>query len=394
MFVDLSKQELFMYGIEMCYANAVIRALLSARSTLMHMPTVRALNTAKGGKKDTLGLDSGTEGAIEGVIREFDPDADIITEETVGRRCAGAKTILICDPVDRSKFLRRYIEGFGTWGNDKKVGDLIYHPSREEVWSDVFAGKPELPLTIVSPTSALTCIRDGKPVFTAIVNYLSDRIYIAGPMGVYSVKIPDYREAEAVSKVDLDYIMDRGERIFFPSAARACPSHDDQLRFATFLGKAGYQENFDATAMFHGQVSKEFLHHAEPGGPSRVLYLSDLELGHGPIGFVMSNGEKIGEFVHWLAFAMFGTRRDGQKALRVYEVTSDRPCAKDGVYMSTLPAYSMFQEREGGAHFLDMQKVQALPHPNHFRATIIVTAADNGTVREIMRMNGFREIKL
>ncbi len=391
-------------GIEITYADACIRALLAARRGLMYMPVVQATAFTKYGKRDTRGLDSGTEIAIKEHIRRFKDDAILVTEETdeeFGRHWPANTdfpVVFICDPTDRSKYLDMFLKEASKKeqiGN-KKVGELLYGCNREEVWRNLFApGKDELPLSIVSPTSAITCVRRGRPLFTAIVNYLTDQIFIAGPTGVFSLNLPDYHKTEAVNEINFTFITNHGTRLYFPSATEMCPAQDDHLRFATFLGKAGYQENFDATAIFLGQTPETFRHHAEPGGPSRVLYLSELQKGFGPMGFVMANGEKIGEFVHWLPFVIYGTTHNGQRALALYEVSIERPWTKEGVLMSTSPPYSIFREQDGNhGHYLDVRRLRKFEHPSHFRSTIVVTQADNNPLCEIMGTHCYREIQL
>lgn len=392
-----------MQGIEMFYADACIHAVLAARRALMHMPIVQALGKTRYGKGDTYGLDGGPEIAIKEFIHRLKDDALLVTEETdaqFGSHWSDSTqypVTFFCDPTDRSKFLRLFIERANTSGkDDRKVGELLYGCDREAEWRGIFpAEKPELPLSIVSPSTAITCVRHGKPLFTAIVSYLTDQIYIAGPTGTFMLKLPDYRNTKAVQEIDFAFITNHGQPLHFLPAQEMCPTDDDCLRFSTFLGKPGYQENFDATAMFVGRIPKDFLHHSEPGGPSRALYLSELQRGHGPMGFVMSNGEKIGEFIHWLPFVMNGKSADGQKALTAYEVSIERPWTKEGVLMSTSPPYSIFRERaDRGGHYLDVRRLRKFEHPSHFRSTLVVTQADNGTLRGIMGQHCYREILL
>ncbi len=390
-----------MQGIETLYADACIQAVLAARHALMHMPIEQALGKTRYGKGDTYGLDGGPEIAIKNVIHRLKDDALFVTEETdpqFGSHWSDGTQFPVtffCDPTDRSKFLRLFIERANASGrNSRKVGELLYECDREAEWGKIFPeGKIELPLSIVSPSTAITCVRHGRPLFSAIVSYLTDQIFIAGPTGAFMLKLPDYRNTKAVQEVNFTFITNHGQLLHFLSAQEMCLTDDECLRYATFLGKAGYQENFDATAMFVGRTPKDFLHHTEPGGPSRALYLSELQRGHGPMGFVMSNGEKIGEFVHWLTFVMNGKLADGQKALTMYEVSIERPWTKEGILMSTSPPYSIFRERtDRGDYYLDVRRLRKFTHPSHFRSTLVVTQADNSTLRGIMGQHCYREI--
>ena len=68
-------------------------------------------------------------------------------------------------------------------------------------------------------------------------------------------------------------------------------------------------------------VSK-LLHYAKPGGPSRILYLSNIQPKSHRLGFILANGEKISEWIHWLAFARFAKSHKDESlpALTVFEV--------------------------------------------------------------------------
>lgn len=394
-------------GLARCYADACILAVMSARQSIMHMLIFQALDKTRYGKGvmgDTLGLDGRPEIAIRDVVHRFARDAILITEETDDDTARGwpvdssLPVVFVCDPTDRSKFFAKFLESLKASGHgERHTGEVLYQTDREALWEEVFRNSPsrETPLSIVGPLSAITCIRNGRPFFAAMVSYLTDQITIAGPTGVYTLNLPDYRNKSAVDAVNFELITNHGQRLHFQTAAQACPSQDDHLRFATYLGKSGYAENFDATAIFVGQHPKDYLHHSEPGGPSRVLYLSDLQRGHGPIGFVMSNGEKIGEFVHWLPFVIYGTTQDGQRALSLYEVSIDRPWTKDGILMSTSEPYSLFRMRpDQTGHYLDVRRLRKFSHPSHFRSTLVVTHADNGPLREVMGLQEYREIVL
>lgn len=396
-----------MKAIEIFYANACINAALAARHDLLNMPLHRAVNKSRYGKSDTLGLDGVPEITIRQYVSKVSGDAILITEESDEQFSAhwsemgGAPPIFTSDPTDRSAQFKSFLNLIGkNHLESTKVGDLLYTVDRQAMWCEMFTGQtpaetPELPLTIVSPTCAVTCILHGQPLFTAIVNYLADCIYIAGPMGAWQFRLPDYRNPTAVADIDLKFILNHGEKITFPSSKDVCANDAEARRCTTFLGKSGYQENFDATAVFLGENPRDFIHHQKPGGPTRILYLSELQRGHGPIGFVMSNGEKIGEFIHWLTFIAYCKTDGDDRSLSLFEVSIDRPWTKEGILMSTSPPYSIFREcPDGRHHFLDMRRLRKFKHPSHFRSTIVVTQEDNSAVRAIMGTNNYREIIL
>ena len=135
----------------------------------------------------------------------------------------------------------------------------------------------------------------------------------------------------------------------------------------------------------------DFLHHTEPGGPARALYLSELQNGHSPVGFILANGEKIGEWIHWLAFAKYARNHEGGKALKVFEISIERPWTKDGILMSTSRPYSIFRGRDKDAYF-DISQLRNFLTPSKFRSMIVVTPYDNDWIIFKMQQHNYREV--
>jgi hypothetical protein len=227
-------------------------------------------------------------------------------------------------------------------------------------------------------------VRKGKIVFSVIFNYLTSTVYVACAAGVYQLKVTG--EAE----VSLSDILKNGQAIRFPSATEVCKWPNDFRRFVTFLGKKGYKENLRDSKLFAIDAD-EFLHHREPGGPSRPFYLSELQTGHGAIGFIMANGEKIGEWIHWLSFVKFARNQAGGPALRAFEIALERPWTREGILMSTSVPYSLFYA-EGETKFLDISRLRNYEHPSRFRTMLVVMPADNELMGHIMQQHCYREV--
>ncbi|MBI2637081.1 MAG: hypothetical protein HYW81_02715, partial [Parcubacteria group bacterium] len=157
-----------------------------------------------------------------------------------------------------------------------------------------------------------------------------------------------------------------------------------------FLGKKGYRENFDDSMLFVEQPDG-FLHHSTPPGPPRTLYLSELQNDHGPVGFVLSNGEKVGEWIHWLAFVKFARNESGGQALRAFEVHLERPWTKYGMLMSTSSAYSLFCDEPGGM-YLDISRLRTYVRPSQFRCMLVVLPYDNERIIHVLRQHEYREV--
>jgi hypothetical protein len=204
------------------------------------------------------------------------------------------------------------------------------------------------------------------------------------------VPLPD----ERTEPIDLDYVRANGELVTFPGIDGDV---DNMRRFVTFLGdtgKVGYKENFADSGLMSETEAQTYLHYGVPGGPSRVLYLSSLEPKEKPVGFILANGEKIGEWVHWLAFVRYSKSQtdESQPALRLYEVFQDRPWTKEGILMSTPPNYSVFREYDGKL-YIDTGWLLRMPNPSQLRSTLIVAPFDNRWAVRSGSQSGYRSIR-
>lgn len=384
-----------MQGVEISHLNAAIKAVLIAYYDLRRSTVEDALHPVHAyGKKDTLGMDAGPEITICEELERYDAGAVVITEE-VGLRGVvfgdtfrpnepqTFRTVFISDPTDRSNQLKAFLAEFP---KDKKVGDIFGDKDSMEKWEGKFGS----PACITGATSAISCIRRGIPIFSVIVNYVTQELMMSCSAGNKILKLPDERP----TLIDLDYVCAKGEPILFPNIGGEVKS---MSRFVTFLGdvgKVGYRENFLDSSLMSEEQMNEFLHYGKPGGPSRALYLSSLQPRTDPIGFVLANGEKIGEWIHWLSFVQYARslNDDSQPALILYEVFQDRPWTKEGILMSTPPNYSVFREY-GGKLFIDTNWLLRMPNPSQLRSTLIIAPYDNRWAMRYSSQSGYRSIR-
>jgi len=122
-----------------------------------------------------------------------------------------------------------------------------------------------------------------------------------------------------------------------------------------------------------------------------TLYLSELQNKHGPVGFILSNGEKIGEWMHWLSFVKYAHNKNGGEALQVYEISLERPWTKNGMLMSTSPPYSIFCDGED-KQYLDISRLRNFKHPSRFRSMIVVVPYNNERIIHVLEQHEYREI--
>lgn len=266
------------------------------------------------------------------------------------------------------------------------IGNILRESDSVTKWEEEFGS----PASITGATSAISCIRRGVPIFAVVVNYITQELAVSCAAGNKILKLPD-RPSDSV---DLEQVQAKGKTIAFPGIGENMKS---MRKFVTFLGdagKTGYRENFLDSGLVSAEQLPEFLHYDKPGGPSRALYLSSLQPHSSPIGFILANGEKIGEWIHWLSFVQFALSKsdDSQPALVLYEVFQDRPWTKEGILMSTPPNYSLFREYSGKM-FIDTSWLLRMPNPSQLRSTLIVAPYDNRWAIRSSSQSGYRQIR-
>lgn len=383
-----------MQGIERAYCDVCISALVGAWRELMESTGAETLRKVRYGKGDTLGLDAITEITIANRLKRFDEHAIFITEELDDQARRRWPTdsdpikqplMFFCDPTDRSAQLERFFQWLTHDDFVAKIGTLMAACDAKKIWEEMF----EPPVSITGSTTAITCVRKGEVVFSIILNYISNMLCIATDIGVFSYQLKEFTDP-VNEELTLADIARHGTPLAFPSARELKYTPDDCKRFVTFLGKSGYRENFNDSGLFAENPDK-YLHHQEPPGPPRPLYLSALQNAYGPVGFILANGEKIGEWMHWPAFVKFAKNGDGEQALRAFEVSLERPWTKNGMLMSTAPAYSIFSQTEK-RNCLDISQLRGFKRPSQFRCMLVVIRHDNERIVHVLQQQQYREV--
>ena len=420
-----------MQGIERDHCEFAIKSVIKAYNNFLHVAIWELLAKFKRphggyGKQDTIGLDSRPEIIYRRAIDRYDRDAIFVTEET--DRDTRIKlpetsnpkmqpTAYLSDPTDRSSYLQKFLRkliGESVSGNEPDeelrldqifspikaqvdihknltINELINQINATELWEE-FA---EDPIIITGPTSAITCIMYGKAIFSIIVNYFTGDMFLACAKGLYRLNLREYDGN--IRDIGFKEVVG-GQPIQFRTI-RSIQTPDETIlrnnfkRFVTFLGKSGYRKNFNDSKIFDIDTESEFLHHVEPGGPSRILYLSELQPETAPIGFIMANGEKISEWVHWLPFIKYARDSENEPVLKLYEIGIDHPWTKEGILMSTYPAYSLFKEEGEGKSYIDINKLKNYKTPSHFRSMLVVAPYDNEWISVGMEAYDYRELE-
>lgn len=384
-----------MTGVEIAHCNAMIDAVLTGYYELCATTVgVACAPTRTFGKKDTLNLDAIPEHDISKQLQKFDSHAIVITEEAGARERfryndlrdpKRFRTIFICDPTDNSKGLQMFLEGHKEC---RRVQDVLTQESAISEWEKLYGA----PTAITGASSAITCLMHGVPICSVMVNYISRELFVACSAGIFRMNLPD-----AFVDMTFELICKRGEQLYFSATDR----HDflEMTRFVTFMGKPGYRENLIESKIIPDADLEQSLYcgRSEAAGPMRALYLSELQANTGPrIGFILANGEKIGEWIHWLPFVRFArTRLDNSgHALLLFEICHERPFTKDGILMAAPPAYSIFRPSEEKSAYMviDVGKFADYSNPSKVRASLIVTSCENIWATGVVERCGYRPI--
>ena len=386
-----------MKGIERNYCNVCIRAVIAAWEALEETFPKRLLEYTKYGKNDTLVLDATPEIVICDMLKEHDDHSLIITEESAQHLKSRwpldsdpvkLPIMFFSDPTDGSENLAKFYGEVSRRCPAETMHQSLKSVDRIALWEEMIGS----PASVTGSTSSLTCIRKGEIIFSVILNYITETITIAVPSGVFYLDLSRISK-KTLQKIDCDFIAENGKILSFPPASKTCKTHNDFKRCVTFLGKTGYLDNFrDSLIVENPDDIEKFVHYDKPVGPSRIFYLSDWQRGHGPIGYILSNGEKITEWIHWLAFVKFAKQsRSNGDSLKVFEIVTERAWFKDSVLMSTASPYSIFNDLDGKG-FLDISRLKVYPNPGRFRSMLVVTTTDNKIIVPILRRHDYREV--
>lgn len=383
--------------IDQC--NAVIGIILRAAESLWSLRVSEAVQKSQVvGKSDTFRLDAIPEIHMRSLYEEYDPYVVFVTEET-GAHSRQPYYPLdnrnkfpitdVSDPFDRSVPTQKFFERQER--QDQTIWELFSNPETKARWESEMGA----PAEITGSCSAITRLIRGVPVFTVIVNFVTRQLVVACSAGVYCLTLPGKREK--LSHVNLAYVKQHGTRVYFPDINH----HDNAARFVTFLKKAGYPENLSSTKLVEPHELVANIHFDDPGGPLRPLYLSTMHPDENRPGFILSNGEKLGEWVHWLTFLRFARKPldDSDAALKLHEVYGSSSNIRDGVMIAPTPPYSLFRTvndredvRDPDAFILDVGFFPRFPVPSRIRSTLVLAPNDNQWINNRLMYHGYRQI--
>lgn len=349
-----------------------IEALLEVQENLDCASASRLIQKAKSAKEDSLHLDTSPEITLsKKLIDEYDSDITLITEEKGVFNSEGitrAQIVVFADPTDRSKQLKEFIEEHLVKADNPDIafGDLLQSIDAVDEWEKLHSG----PSSITGACCALTVVKHGEILFSTVLNYITRQIFVAADRGVHCATTASIRASKS-----RDFPNAVWQPLAFPSSSR-------RKHFVAFLGKESYEEYLkksDVLGKLYTPLEKE------PGGPLRILYLSALHPD--PTGFILSNGEKIAEWLGWLAFVK------ATDDLTAYSIYPEAVFARDDILLGPPPLYSIL-EVDSGVLRLNFSKLKYFENPSRYREMILVTHKTNTGIAAEIEANRTRELPL
>lgn len=351
-----------MQKIEKYLIYECIEALKDVNDGMRNTHVKSLVKKASSGKRDSLFLDMLPENILRGkLINDYDKHLVLISEEK-GKfnfeKISEAEVVVFSDPTDRSKYFKNFLcldvlkkKG----GGNPLFGELLDSKDTLGKWESFTNVHPRLSGACCS----ITIVKRGQICFSMVLNYITQELVLACQdfIGYSSLK------RIKIKAGCLDF--SRWSSIRFPEPKK-------KTSYVTFLGKKHYLEyigNLKKSGILDDSVT---LLEREPGGPARILYLSNM--GGNPAGFIISNGEKIGEWIHWLSFCKYS---DDLVAYSVYPGTF---FARDDLLMAPSALYSILELRNN-ILFLNYGKLRYSDNPSRYREMILVCHRNNQLIQ-------------
>lgn len=331
------------------------------------------IKQSKSGKEDSLILDVLPEHMLyQYLIERYDKNTVLITEERGEYqfdKISTAEIVVFADPTDRSKHLKAFIEKQLADRDGLLFGDIVRSRTIVPDWHKFVTengscqggvGSTPGAVSISGPCCSLTVVKRGQLLFTLCLNYITREIFIACKAHV------GYNDIDKVVPAPASRNFRTWPSLKFDAT--------EAQSYVTYLGKK-YEENLVKSDL----IDDTFMPlEREPGGPARILYLSDLNSSKP--AFILSNGEKIGEWIGWLAFCKF---YDGLTAYSIYPGTF---FAKDDILMTPSPPYSIIElDPLDSSLRLNFEKLKYLRNPSRYREMILVVHRRNTSIRAMIQ---------
>ncbi|MBF0232623.1 MAG: hypothetical protein HQK65_06235 [Desulfamplus sp.] len=357
-----------------------IETLIEVQSNLKRTSIGRLIKKVDTAKDDSLFLDTLPEHTLKNKLTEdYDDDIVLITEEKGvfnHQVIKDAEIVIFADPTDRSKHLKGFIEHQLKVDSritpDSLLNDL-YAENPISAWQRFVGNREDATLKkyysssvsdLSGPCCSFTIVKRGELLFTLNLNYITEKICIACEDFIKLFPVQDVIDPQT-GKL-LKNWHDKGTPIDFRQA-------DQPTEYVTYIGKQEYQDYLQQTKLF--DLNDYAPAEEAPGGPLRILYLASINTLGIP-GFIMSNGEKMGEWLGWIAFCKFSGAQ-----LEAYSLYPGTTFAKDDILMAPSPAYSIMEITKERL-IINFDKLLYFQNPSRYREMILVTHRNNETIKQ------------
>ncbi len=273
--------------------ESMIEKLREAKEAVLNLRASDAISSADG-KEDTCFMDTVPERIVTEALNA--DGSAVLSEENGNVSCSNlheVQTLYVVDPIDGSSFLKSFLQQHRN-GSVREA--LESKPSAERNW-----GHPVISV----------CAASRDRVIYSVVSHLErDLTYVASEEGVFRYE----REKEQLK--------------IFPGK-RCVALHVED--------KGHYVHNIRGILPAFKQT---FFRKSVRPGPLRMVYLTDQSLNAVPGGIaaVMSNGEKITDWLPWLCYASaFGS-------MAMVKIHNRNAPQKDGIRLSTAHKSSIFTD--------------------------------------------------
>lgn len=323
------------------------------------------------GKEDSLFLDVLPENMLRlRLLTEYDRHIVLVTEEKGEfnyEEISEAEFVIFSDPTDRSKQLKMFIQAGITRGViqlHSLLAELLTSDEAMPLWEEVGG----TPAQLSGSCCSLTVVKRGEILFSLILNYITGEVSVACKDRIGTCQIDASVPSAALPSIT------KWREVGFAEPRNG-------KSYVTYLGKSYRQYLEDAKLLSPTYTTDQ----TEPGGPLRILYLSDLNPE--PQGFILSNGEKIGEWIGWLAFCRYSSE------LVAYSIFPGTSFARDDILMTPSPPYSILESGSRSLR-LNYEKLKYFDNPSRYREMILVTHHKNSLIRAKIEAVKARELIL
>jgi transcriptional regulator with XRE-family HTH domain len=346
-----------MEGVELAYLGTTMQALREGRQVVLRQKCDDALRPARG-KSDTRFFDFAPEDVIVSRIRKFDGRCSVFTEEkTVPElKDYASQLCYFIDPFDRSKPFAEALKA--AQPKSKYIADALEDPK----W----------PLRgLDAPFASITCVRNSKICFNVMLDYTTGEIYVACKAMLKHGSIEKCSTPEVLAQTgkDIRFNKREGRR---PITFVGDINSDKRPHYEQHLADLGFRDELPPQG------------YQDPGGPARILYLSDdlcVPCGQKDMflpALIMSNGEKICEWFGWLAYATHSPQ------LNVYEIRAEKFASRGEILLAPPPQYSMFSVDDKGCSLM-LNRITVLNTPVFYRSALVITHSESADANIWMR---------